>query len=153
MNHLVDMTPPPVPARAMSGPHDVRGFDHLLDELTRTVAGSRYALVLSADGRAIASSSPLPENIDQIAFSAHALHHRASTSSVQLGGGMVRSTVLEMDNTLVVVAQAADTMRLVIVADIDVDLERLGFETTVTADRLSAIPGTCVTRDVRYQWR
>jgi len=122
-------------------------LDWLLDSLINRVPGSERAVVLSADGLAVARSSGLSrEDAEHLAAIASAMHSLARGVGSRFDKGQLRQTVIELAGGYLVVTEAGQGSCLAVLTKIDADLGLVAYEMNVIVgqvrDQLSAMPRT-----------
>lgn len=122
-------------------------LDWLLDSLINRVPGSERAVVLSADGLAVARSSGLSrEDAEHLAAIASAMHSLARGVGSRFDKGQLRQTVIELAGGYLVVTEAGQGACLAVLTKIDADLGLVAYEMNVIVgqvrDQLSAMPRT-----------
>jgi len=101
----------------------------LLRGLVEQVPHTRSAVLLSADGLAIAAHGLGPDPADQLSAIASGLFSLARTAAVRFGGSDgVRQVVAELDDTLLFVSSAGYGSVLTVLADRETDAGVLGYE-------------------------
>jgi predicted regulator of Ras-like GTPase activity (Roadblock/LC7/MglB family) len=101
----------------------------LLRGLVERVPHTRSAVLLSADGLAIAAHGLGPDPADQLSAIASGLFSLARTAAVRFGGSDgVRQVVAELDDTLMFVSSAGYGSVLTVLADRETDAGVLGYE-------------------------
>ena len=101
----------------------------LLRSLVENVPRTRSAVLLSADGLAIAAYGLGPDLADQMSAIASGLFSLARTAAVRFGGSDgVRQVVAELDDTLLFVSSAGFGSVLTVLADREADAGVLGYE-------------------------
>ncbi|MFI7195198.1 roadblock/LC7 domain-containing protein [Nocardia nova] len=107
-------------------------LDWLLDSLVDRLPGAEHALVLSADGLAMASSRGLvTENAEHLAAMASALHSLGRGVGARFEKGNLQQTVIELDGGYLVVTEAGFGACLALLASIDADLGMVAYELNV----------------------
>ncbi|NKY54593.1 roadblock/LC7 domain-containing protein [Nocardia flavorosea] len=120
-------------------------LDWLLDNLVNRLPEAESALVLSADGLALAKSRGLGrEDAEQLAAMSSALHSLAGGVGLHFGKGMLQQTVIELEGGYLVVTEAGFGACLALLASVDADLGMVAYEMNVIVgqvrDHLSAAP-------------
>lgn len=120
-------------------------LDWLLDNLVNRLPEAESALVLSADGLALAKSRGMGrEDAEQLAAMSSALHSLAGGVGLQFGKGMLQQTVIELEGGYLVVTEAGYGACLALLASVDADLGMVAYEMNVIVgqvrDHLSAAP-------------
>ena len=101
----------------------------LLRSLVENVPRTRSAVLLSADGLAIAACGLSPDLADQMSAIASGLFSLARTAASRFGGSDgVRQVVAELDDTLMFVSSAGFGSVLTVLADREADAGVLGYE-------------------------
>jgi predicted regulator of Ras-like GTPase activity (Roadblock/LC7/MglB family) len=101
----------------------------LLRGLVERVPRTRSAVLLSADGLAIAAYGLSPDAADQLSAIASGLLSLARSAAVRFGqSDGVRQVVAELDDTLLFVSAAGFGSVLTVLADREADAGVLGYE-------------------------
>ncbi|WP_109524568.1 roadblock/LC7 domain-containing protein [Nocardia aurea] len=122
-------------------------LDWLLNGLVGRIPGAEHAVVLSADGLALASSSGLDrEGAEHLAAMASALHSLGRGVGTRFGKGSLHQSVTELEHGFFVVTEAGHGACLALLAEIDTDLGLIAYQMNVMVsqvrDQLSASPRT-----------
>lgn len=130
-------------------------LDWLLNGLVNTTSGAESAVVLSADGLALAGSDGIGrEDVEHLAAMASALHSLARGVGMRFGKGALHQTVIELEHGYLLVTEAGDGACLALLADIDSDLGLVAYEMNVVVgqvrEHLSAAPRTQVASPVQH---
>ncbi|MFI9408674.1 roadblock/LC7 domain-containing protein [Nocardia gamkensis] len=133
------------------------GLDWLLDALIARVPSAECAVVLSADGLALAASNQIDrENAEHLAAMASALHSLGRGVGTRFAKGALQQTVIELERGYLVVTEAGDGTCLALLSQIDADLGLIAYEMNVIVgqvrDKLSASPRTAAAT-VRTSYR
>lgn len=120
-------------------------LDWLLDNLVNRLPEAESALVLSADGLALAKSRGLGrEDAEQLAAMSSALYSLAGGVGLHFGKGMLQQTVIELEGGYLVVTEAGYGACLALLASVEADLGMVAYEMNVIVgqvrDHLSAAP-------------
>ncbi|MBC2876289.1 MULTISPECIES: roadblock/LC7 domain-containing protein [Streptomyces] len=116
-----------------------KGFEAILDDLTRRAEGIRHALVLSNDGLVTGASEGLTrEDAEHLAAVASGLHSLAQGTGRQFRAGRVRQTMIEFDGGVLFVTAAGDENCLCVLGSGAADVGTIAYEMTVLADRVAA---------------
>ncbi|HEY6795247.1 MAG TPA: roadblock/LC7 domain-containing protein [Kineosporiaceae bacterium] len=123
------------------------GLDWLLDDLVKRLPGAERIIVLSADGLLIGRSRNLGrDDAEHLAAVSSGLQSLARGASRHFGGGGVRQTMVEMDNSYLIVTAAGSGACLAVLAETEVDLGLVAYELNLMVKRvgtsLSAKPRT-----------
>ncbi|MEU1956686.1 roadblock/LC7 domain-containing protein [Nocardia rhamnosiphila] len=127
-------------------PHQTQNtLDWLLDSLVNRMPGAQHAVVLSADGLALASARGLDrEDAEHLAAMASAIHSLARGVGTRFEKGLLRQSVIELEYGYLVVTEAGRGACLALLAAIDADLGIVAYEMNVIVgqvrDHLSASP-------------
>jgi predicted regulator of Ras-like GTPase activity (Roadblock/LC7/MglB family) len=101
----------------------------LVDELVDRVDGVRHALVLSADGLAVAASAGLDrDDAEHIAASAAGLNGLARGVGRHLDNGTVLRTAIELDSGFLFVTSAGTGACLAVLCEAGVDVGLAAYE-------------------------
>ena len=124
----------------------------LLDDFVQRVAAADRVVVLSADGLLVGRSSSLSnEDAEHLSAIASAFQGLARGAARHFEGGVVRQTLVEMDNTFLVVTAAGRGACLAVLASDRADLGLIAYETNVLLKRvgtyLSTAPRTAAPGD------
>lgn len=107
-------------------------LDWLLDALLDRLPGAEHALVLSADGLAMATSRGLAtESAEHLAAMASALHSLGRGVGARFDKGSLQQTVIELEGGYLVVTEAGFGACLALLASIDADLGMVAYELNV----------------------
>ncbi|MFD7921947.1 roadblock/LC7 domain-containing protein [Streptomyces sp. NPDC059740] len=122
---------------AEPAPRRPGGLGWLLDDFATRVGGVQAALVLSGDGLATGATADLaPEDAEQLAALASALHSLADGVGHRFGAGTVRQTMVELDGAYLFVSTAGEGSRLAVLSDTDTDVGRVAYEMTLLVRRV-----------------
>jgi uncharacterized protein len=114
---------------ANSAPATTRTLDWFVSNFVRGVPGVSHAILVSADGLLMASSSHLPaDRAEQLA---------AVTSGLaSLSNGNVRQSMVEMDGGYLLLMGVGNGSYLAALASISSDIGQVGYEMAVLVDRV-----------------
>lgn len=114
-----------------------RDTDWLLEDLANRVSEIRHAVLLSADGLLIGSSSGLNrEDAEHLAAVASGFQSLARGAGRHFGGGSIRQTVIEMDAAFLFVTAAGQGACLAVFAEADSDVGLVAFEMNLLIQRV-----------------
>lgn len=114
-----------------------RDADWLLEDLVKRVPEIRHAVLLSADGLLIGSSSGLDrEDAEHLAAVASGFQSLARGAGRHFGGGSIRQTVIEMDAAFLFVTAAGQGACLAVFAEADSDVGLVAFEMNLLIQRV-----------------
>ena len=120
-----------------AGTIDGRQLDWLLDDFVRGTAGTRHALVVSADGLRLAASQSLGEALgDQLAAVTSGLASLAQGIARSFTAGPVRQTIVEMAGGYLFVTSISQGSMLAVFAERTCDMGMIGYEMTLLAARV-----------------
>lgn len=115
----------------------VGDLNWLLEDLVQRVADIRHAVLLSADGLLIASSSGIErEDAEHLAAVASGFQSLARGAGRHFQGGSVRQTVVELDTGFLFVTAAGYGASLAIVAAPNCDVGLVAFEMNLLIQRV-----------------
>lgn len=121
----------------MTIPQDPTRLDWLLDDLLHRVPAAERAIVLSSDGMLIGRSSTLHrDDAEHLAAVASSLQSLARGASRHFGGGAVQQTVIEMENSFLIVTAAGVGACLAVIAEAEADLGSLAYEMNLLVKRV-----------------
>ena len=115
----------------------------LLDDFVGRVAATDRVVVLSADGLLVGRSSSLSnEDAEHLSAIASAFQGLARGAARHFEGGGVRQTLVEMDNTFLVVTAAGRGACLAVLASDKADLGLIAYETNILLKRVGTYLST-----------
>jgi len=127
----------------LPGNNEPGGLDWLLDDLVRRLPGAERAIILSADGLLIGRSRSLErDDAEHLSAVASGLQSLARGAGRHFGGGAVRQTLVEMENSFLVVSAAGTGACLAVLAESDADLGLLAYEMNLMVKRVGAYLST-----------
>jgi len=117
-----------------------RDLAWLLDDLVDRVAHAERAIVLSADGLLIASSSAFTrEDGDHLAAAAAGIQSLARGIGRNIGRGSVRQTIVELDTAFLFVSAAGKGACLAVQASADADVGLITYEMAMLVTRMGQL--------------
>jgi uncharacterized protein len=120
-----------------AGTIDGRQLDWLLVDFVRSTAGTRHAIVVSADGLRLATSQGIDEALgDQLSAVTSGLLSLAMGVASSFGAGPVRQTIVEMAGGYLFVTSISEGSMLAVFAERTCDLGMIGYEMTLLAARV-----------------
>lgn len=136
------------------------GLDWLLDDLIRRLPGAERVIILSADGLLIGRSRNLGrDDAEHLSAVASGLQSLARGASRHFGGGAVRQTLVEMENSFLVVTAAGNGACLAVLAEAEADLGLLAYEMNLMVKRVGTYlsaqprqPGLVAEADAGAGW-
>jgi predicted regulator of Ras-like GTPase activity (Roadblock/LC7/MglB family) len=115
------------------------GLDWLLDELVKRLGSSERAVLLSADVLLIGRSANLSvDDAEHLSAVSSGFQSLARGAGRQFGGGQVRQTVVEMENSFLVVTAAGQGSCLALLAGADADMGMVAYEMNLMVKRVGA---------------
>ncbi|HEY6276792.1 MAG TPA: roadblock/LC7 domain-containing protein [Streptosporangiaceae bacterium] len=113
------------------------GLSWLLDDLVARVPHIDKALILSRDGLAIGASRGFTraeaEHMSAVAAGVQSL---ARGASEHFGGGAVRQTIIEMENSFLFVTAAGEGSCLAVLSPINADVGLVAYEMAILVKRV-----------------
>jgi predicted regulator of Ras-like GTPase activity (Roadblock/LC7/MglB family) len=121
------------------GPGFDSGLSWLLDDLAARVAQVDKAVVLSRDGLALGASAGLTrEDAEHIAATAAGFQSLARGIGYRFGGGSVRQTIVEMENSFLFVTAAGAGSCLAVLSPASADAGLIAYEMALLVKRVGA---------------
>jgi uncharacterized protein len=115
----------------------VTTLDWLLDDLVERVPAARQAVVLSADGLLMGSTSGLArEDAEHLSAMSAGFQSLAKGASRHFGTGPVRQTVVEMETAYLFVTAAGQGACLAVLTDADTDIGLVAYEMAMLVTRV-----------------
>jgi predicted regulator of Ras-like GTPase activity (Roadblock/LC7/MglB family) len=115
----------------------VTSLDWLLDDLVERVPAAQQAVVLSADGLLMGSTSGLArEDAEHLSAMAAGFQSLAKGASRHFGTGPVRQTVVEMESAYLFVTAAGQGACLAVLSDADSDIGLVAYEMAMLVVRV-----------------
>lgn len=125
------------------GEPEMNELDWLLNDLVKRVVGADRAVVLSGDGLLIGRSGNLAkDDAERLSAVASGFQSLAKGTSRHFGGGQVRQTLVEMDNSYLVVTAAGQGACLALLAAEDADMSMVAYEMNVLVKRVGTYLST-----------
>jgi predicted regulator of Ras-like GTPase activity (Roadblock/LC7/MglB family) len=122
---------------AGSAPATTRTLDWLVSNFVRGVPGVSHAILVSADGLLMASSSHLPaDRAEQLAAVTSGLASLSNGAARLFEAGNVRQSMVEMDGGYLLLMGAGNGSYLAALASISCDIGQVGYELAVLVDRV-----------------
>jgi predicted regulator of Ras-like GTPase activity (Roadblock/LC7/MglB family) len=114
-------------------------MDWLLDELVAKLAGAERAVLLSADGLLIGRSATIAvEDAEHLSAVCSGFQSLAKGTGRHFGGGQVRQTVVEMENSFLVITAAGRGACLALLAAADADMGMVAYEMNLMVKRVGS---------------
>ena len=119
------------------GPGFDSGLSWLLDDLVTRVAEVDKAVILSRDGLALAASAALTrEDAEHLAATAAGFQSLARGIGHHFGGGAVRQTIVEMENSFLFVTAAGEGSCLAVLSPASADAGLIAYEMALLVKRV-----------------
>lgn len=120
-----------------SASSSTRTLDWFVSNFVRDVPGVSHAILVSADGLLMASSSHLPaDRAEQLAAVTSGLASLSSGAAALFEAGGVRQTIIEMDDGFLLVMGVGNGSYLAVLASVSCDIGQVGYEMAVLVDRV-----------------
>ncbi len=127
---------------------NAQNVNWLVANFAERVPGVRDAVVVSADGLPIASSTGIDRaGADRFAAVASGLIGLAYGAAGRFGGGAVNEVIIEMENAFIFVTGISDGSCLAVVAGPECDVGLVGYEMAVMVEKAS----TVLTPELRFE--
>ncbi|GAA1304516.1 roadblock/LC7 domain-containing protein [Saccharothrix xinjiangensis] len=127
---------------------EIDNFSWLVDDFVGRVAGVAHAIVVSADGLLLASSSRLPiDRAEQLAAVASGLISLNLGAARCFEAGDVKQTVVEMERGYLFLMSISDGSCLAVLAAPNCDIGLIGYAMTRLVERV----GVQLTPEIRSQ--
>ncbi|MDS1271350.1 roadblock/LC7 domain-containing protein [Lipingzhangella sp. LS1_29] len=118
---------------------DIGQLDWLLDQLLERAAGTTAAVLLSADGLLLGSSSELPtEDAEHLAALASGLHSLARGAGEHFHSGQVLQSVVEMERAYLLVTAAGNGACLAVLAEAEANIGLIAYELNAFVNRVGS---------------
>jgi uncharacterized protein len=115
---------------------EARDLNWLIGKFTKNTPGVAHAMVVSADGLAVAVSERLDRGrADQVAAIASGLASLTQGAARCIDGGLVKQTVVEMGRGLLVVMSISDGSCLTVLAASPCDVGMIAYEMALLVAR------------------
>lgn len=122
---------------ASSAPATTRTLDWFVSNFVRGVPGVSHAILVSADGLLMASSSHLPtDRAEQLAAVTSGLASLSGGAARLFEAGNVRQSMVEMDGGYMLLMGVGNGSHLAALASISCDIGQVGYEMAVLVDRV-----------------
>lgn len=122
---------------ASSAPATTRTLDWFMSNFVRGVPGVSHAILVSADGLLMASSSHLPaDRAEQLAAVTSGLASLSRGAARLFEAGDVRQSMVEMDGGYLLLMGVGNGSYLAALASTSCDIGQVGYEMAVLVDRV-----------------
>ena len=119
---------------------DERNLDWLVTRFVDDVPDAAHAILLSADGLLMASSTSLPaDRAEQVAAVSSGLASLAVGASRLFDGGAVLQTIVEMEHGYLMLMSVGDGSTLAVLTQESADIGQVGYEMALLVDRVGRV--------------
>jgi predicted regulator of Ras-like GTPase activity (Roadblock/LC7/MglB family) len=116
---------------------DERNLDWLVTRFVDDVPDAAHAILLSADGLLMASSTSLPaDRAEQVAAVSSGLASLAVGASRLFDGGAVLQTIVEMEHGYLMLMSVGDGSTLAVLTQESADIGQVGYEMALLVARV-----------------
>jgi predicted regulator of Ras-like GTPase activity (Roadblock/LC7/MglB family) len=120
--------------------HDARNLNWLVSSFADRVPGVSEAVVVSADGLAMAISAGMArDTADRFSAVASGLVGLAYGAAGRFGGGAVHQVIIEMERSFLFVTGISDGSCLAVVAESTCDVGLIGYEMALLVERVGGV--------------
>jgi predicted regulator of Ras-like GTPase activity (Roadblock/LC7/MglB family) len=124
-------------APASSSAGDDRDLDWVMSRFVEEVPDAAHAILVSADGLLMASSTSIPgERAEQVAAVSSGLASLAVGAARLFEGGSVMQTIVEMENGFLMLMSVGDGSNLTVLTTEEADIGQVGYEMALLVDRV-----------------
>ena len=124
-----------VPAAGTAG--DDRDLDWVMSRFVDDVPDAAHAILVSADGLLMASSTSIPgERAEQVAAVSSGLASLAVGAARLFEGGSVMQTIVEMEMGFLMLMSVGDGSNLTVLTTEEADIGQVGDEMALLVDRV-----------------
>ena len=124
-------------AQATSSAGDDRDLDWVMSRFVEEVPDAAHAILVSADGLLMASSTSIPgERAEQVAAVSSGLASLAVGAARLFEGGSVMQTIVEMEMGFLMLMSVGDGSNLTVLTTEDADIGQVGYEMALLVDRV-----------------
>jgi predicted regulator of Ras-like GTPase activity (Roadblock/LC7/MglB family) len=128
-----DSATAPVPSAA----GDDRDLDWVMSRFVDDVPDAAHAILVSADGLLMASSTSIPgERAEQVAAVSSGLASLAVGAARLFEGGSVMQTIVEMEMGFLMLMSVGDGSNLTVLTTEEADIGQVGYEMALLVDRV-----------------
>jgi len=123
------------PAASTAG--DDRDLDWVMSRFVDDVPDAAHAILVSADGLLMASSTSIPgERAEQVAAVSSGLASLAVGAARLFEGGSVMQTIVEMEMGFLMLMSVGDGSNLTVLTTEEADIGQVGYEMALLVDRV-----------------
>ena len=131
------MTHDSAAAPAASTAGDDRDLDWVMSRFVDDVPDAAHAILVSADGLLMASSTSIPgERAEQVAAVSSGLASLAVGAARLFEGGSVMQTIVEMEMGFLMLMSVGDGSNLTVLTTGEADIGQVGYEMALLVDRV-----------------
>ena len=131
------MTHDSAAAPAASAAGDDRDLDWVMSRFVDDVPDAAHAILVSADGLLMASSTSIPgERAEQVAAVSSGLASLAVGAARLFEGGSVMQTIVEMEMGFLMLMSVGDGSNLTVLTTEEADIGQVGYEMALLVDRV-----------------
>ena len=124
-------------APAASSGGDDRDLDWVMSRFVEEVPDAAHAILVSADGLLMASSTSIPgERAEQVAAVSSGLASLAVGAARLFEGGSVMQTIVEMEMGFLMLMSVGDGSNLTVLTTEEADIGQVGYEMALLVDRV-----------------
>ena len=124
-------------AQATSSAADDRDLDWVMSRFVDDVPDAAHAILVSADGLLMASSTSIPgERAEQVAAVSSGLASLAVGAARLFEGGSVMQTIVEMEMGFLMLMSVGDGSNLTVLTTEEADIGQVGYEMALLVDRV-----------------
>ncbi|MCD6640969.1 MAG: roadblock/LC7 domain-containing protein [Nocardioides sp.] len=118
-------------------PGDDRDLDWVMSKFVEDVPDAAHAILVSADGLLMASSTSIPgERAEQVAAVSSGLASLAVGAARLFEGGAVMQTIVEMEMGFLMLMSVGDGSNLTVLTTEEADIGQVGYEMALLVDRV-----------------
>jgi uncharacterized protein len=116
---------------------DERDLDWVMSRFVEEVPDAAHAILVSADGLLMASSTSIPgERAEQVAAVSSGLASLAVGAARLFEGGSVMQTIVEMEMGYLMLMSVGDGSNLTVLTTEEADIGQVGYEMALLVDRV-----------------
>jgi uncharacterized protein len=124
-------------AAASATAGDDRDLDWVMSRFVEEVPDAAHAILVSADGLLMASSTSIPgERAEQVAAVSSGLASLAVGAARLFEGGSVMQTIVEMEMGFLMLMSVGDGSNLTVLTTEEADIGQVGYEMALLVDRV-----------------
>ncbi len=124
-------------APVASSAGDDRDLDWVMSRFVEEVPDAAHAILVSADGLLMASSTSIPgERAEQVAAVSSGLASLAVGAARLFEGGSVMQTIVEMEMGFLMLMSVGDGSNLTVLTTEEADIGQVGYDMALLVDRV-----------------